>query len=646
MESAETKDSQEMELGKKFREFQGPFAWLATFMCFLIPCSIFYWTVFGVSDVMVQRAFYLMITLALCFIFFPFGKNSPRNRPSVVDWILVAGTIAGSFYIILFYQDLVLRLSALNREDILFGMIMIVLGLEVGRRGLGLSLPALGLLFLVYAWFGPYFPGILKHRGFGLDTVVSQVYCAMEGYYGMATAFMVKYVIMFIIFGAFLDKSGAGKFFIDLAFALTKGTVGGPAKAAVMGSCLMGSISGSGVANVMMVGTFTIPLMKKVGYRPHVAAAIEAAASNGGQIMPPVMGSVAFIMAEFTGIPYAKIALISAIPAIMYYLTVYSYVHLEAKKTGVRVIVDEKIPKAREVLGKGWIYFSPIIVLVVAISLGYTPNMAGFFGIVTVVAASQFKKANRMSLKDIFDAMVLGGRYTLSIGCLVPCIGIMLAIVGLTGLGLKLSFLLTMISGGQIFFAIFLVMLISLILGTGLPAGPTYIITAIMCAPAMLQIGMPLLIVHMILIWYSIDSDVSPPIAVCAMAAAGIAKADPMKTMFTAWKYSKGLFILPFLFYYRPLLLNGPWLDVIITIISCTIGLIVSAAFLERYLHTRANLYELALLGLSSLLLLWPPLLFNVLGLLFLGIVSYSQRRRIAKERRTCPAEKPQLAVP
>jgi len=267
-------------------------------------------------------------------------------------------------------------------------------------------------------------------------------------------------------------------------------------------------------------------------------------------------------------------------------------------------------------------------------------------GIVTVVAASQFKKADRMSLKNIFDAMVLGGRYTLSIGCLVPCIGIMLAIVGLTGLGLKLSFLLTMISGGQIFFAIFLVMLISLILGTGLPAGPTYIITAIMCAPAMLQIGMPLLIVHMILIWYSIDSDVSPPIAVCAMAAAGIAKADPMKTMFTAWKYSKGLFILPFLFYYRPLLLNGPWLDVIITIVTCTIGLIVSAAFLERYLHTRANLYELALLGLSSLLLLWPPLLFNALGLLFLGIVSYSQRRRIATEQRSCPAEEPQLTVP
>ena len=246
MESAETKDSQEMELGKKFREFQGPFAWLANFMCFLIPCSIFYWTVFGISDVMVQRAFYLMLTMVLCFLLFPFGKQSPKKRPSLTDWILVAAAIAGSLYIIIFYQDLIVRLSALNRWDIVYGSIMIVLGLEVGRRGLGNSLPGLGLFFIIYAVFGLYFPGMFKHRGFGIEVIVTQIYGAMEGYYGMATAFMVKYVIMFIVFGAFLEKSGAGKFFIDLAFALTRRTVGGPAKAAVMGSCLMGSFPAAG----------------------------------------------------------------------------------------------------------------------------------------------------------------------------------------------------------------------------------------------------------------------------------------------------------------------------------------------------------------------------------------------------------------
>ena len=525
----DTKESQELELGKHLREFRGPFHLVTILITFLIPFSMFYWTVFGISDVMIQRAFYLMVTMVLCFLLFPFGKRSPKKRPSLTDAILVAATIAGSLYIMILYQDLIIRLSALNRWDIVFGSIMIVLGLEVGRRGLGNSLPGLGLFFIIYAAFGPYFPGMFKHRGFGIEVIVTQIYGAMEGYYGMATAFMVKYVVMFIVFGAFLEKSGAGKFFIDLAFALTRRTVGGPAKAAVMGSCLMGSISGSGVANVMMVGTFTIPMMKKVGYKPHVAAAIEAAGSNGGQIMPPVMGSVAFIMAEFTGIPYAKIALASAIPAIMYYITVYSYVHLQAKKTGITVAADENIPKVTRTLKDGWIFISPLVVLIIFIGLGYTPNMAGFAGIVTVVLASQLKKKNRMSLRNIFDAMVLGGRYTLTIGCIVPSIGIMLAIVGLTGLGLKLSFILTMVSGGQIFFAIFLVALISLILGTGLPAGPTYVITAIMCAPAMLQLGIPLFIAHMILIWYSIDSDVSPPIAVCAMAAAGIAHADPMK---------------------------------------------------------------------------------------------------------------------
>jgi len=623
----ETKESQELELGKSLREFKGWFGHVVTLITFSIAFLMFYWTVFGISDVMVQRATYLMITLVLCFIMFPFWKRSPKHRPSIMDWILVAGSVAGSVYIILFYRDLIIRLSVLNRWDVFCGSLMIILGLEVGRRGLGYMLPGLGVFFLVYAFFGPYFPGILKHRGFGVQVIVSQIYCAMEGYYGMATAFMVKYVVMFIIFGAFLEKSGAGKFFIDLAFALTRRTVGGPAKAAVTGSCLMGSISGSGVANVMMVGTFTIPMMKKIGYKPHVAAAIEAAGSNGGQIMPPVMGSVAFIMAEFTGIPYAKIALASALPALMYYMTVYTYVHLQAKKLGLKVSEDPNMPNVKQVLREGWIFFTPLIVLVAFIVLGYTPNMAGFAGIVTIVLTSQLRKKTRMNLKHIFEAMVLGGRYTLTIGCIVPSIGIMLAIVGLTGLGLKLSFILTMISGGQIFLAILLVGLISLILGTGLPAGPTYVITAIMCAPAMLQLGIPIFIAHMILIWYSIDSDVSPPIAVCAMAAAGIAHADPMKSMLTSWKYSKGLWIIPFLFYYRPLLLNGPWYDVIVAVISCSIALVVSACFLERYLFRKTRFYEQILLGISSLLLFWPPLLCNVIGFILLALVTFLQKR-------------------
>jgi len=627
MRALETKKSQELELGKSLREFKGAFGHIVTLVTLLIPLLMFYWTVFGISDVMVQRATYLMITLALCFIVFPFGKKSPKRRPSVVDWILIAGAVAGSLYIIFNYKDLIIRLSALNRWDVFFGSIMILLGLEVGRRGLGYMLPALGAFFILYAFLGPYFPGLLGHRGFSIQVIVTQIYCAMEGYYGMATAFMVKYVVMFIIFGAFLERSGAGKFFIDLAFALTRRAVGGPAKAAVTGSCLMGSISGSGVANVMMVGTFTIPMMKKVGYKPHVAAAIEAAGSNGGQIMPPVMGSVAFIMAEFTGIPYAKIALASVLPALMYYMTVYTYVHLQARKTGIRVSEDQSIPRAKQVLREGWIYFTPLVVLVACIGIGYTPNRAGFAGIVTMVLASQLKKKNRMNLKNIFEAMVLGGRYTLTIGCIVPSIGIMLAIVGLTGLGFKLSFILTMISGGQIFLAILLVGLISLILGTGLPAGPTYVITAIMCAPAMLQLGMPIFIAHMILIWYSIDSDVSPPIAVCAMAAAGIAHADPMKTMFTSWKYSKGLWIIPFLFYYRPILLNGPWHDVAIAVISCSLGLIVAACFLEGYMFRKNKIFEQILLGISAFLLLWPTLLYNGIGLIFLALVTLLQKR-------------------
>lgn len=629
-------DSNELawEIGKPFREVKGWLFYPVTLTTFLIPFLIFYWTVYGISDVMIQRASYLMLTMVLIFIFVPFGKRSPRVRPSVPDWILVVLGITGSLYIMISYQELIFRLSALHKRDIFFGTIMIALGAEMGRRGLGKTLPGLALLFLLYAVFGSHFPGILRHRGFGIEVIVSQVYCAMEGYYGMATAFMVKYVVMFIIFGAFLEKSGGGKFFIDLAFSLTRRTVGGPAKAAVLSSALMGSISGSAIANVMTTGVFTIPMMKKIGYKPHIAGAIEAAASNGGQLMPPIMGAVAFIMSEFTGIPYVKIAVTAFIPIIIYYITVLLFVHIEAKKMGLQITVDQDVAKASQILKEGWRFLIPLLALMVVLIAGYTPNMAGFVGIVTIVLASQFKKKTRMSFKEIFEAMVLGGRYTLNIGSIVPCIGIILAIVGLTGLGLKFSFLLTMISGGKIFVAIILVGLISLILGMGLPSGPAYVILAIMAGPALLELGMPLMVAHMIMVWFSIDSEVTPPIGLAALAASGIARSDPMKTMFTAWKFSKGLYILPFLFYYRPILLNGPWFDVCLALISSTLGHIASACFLEGYLFRRTRMHERILLGISAILLIWPTYVYDLIGLLFLAFVVYLQKR---SKRRFAP---------
>lgn len=614
---------------KQTRKLVGLSFYIVTFGEFLISFLIFYWTIFGVTDVMIQRASYLMLTMILIFMIFPFGKKSPLTRPSCMDWILIGLGILGSSYIMLFYQELILRLSALNGLDVFFGVVMIILGLEMGRRGLGKTLPGLALFFILYSILGSYFPWILKHRGFGIDVIVSQVYCAMEGYYGIATAFMVKYVVMFIIFGAFLEKSGAGKFFIDLAFSLTKKTVGGPAKAAILSSALIGSISGSAIANVMTTGVFTIPMMKKIGYKPHVAAAVEASASNGGQLMPPIMGAVAFIMSEFTGIPYIKIAIAAFLPILIYYITLFVFIHIETKKMGLKPYIDESMLQTKELLKQGWHFLTPLIVLIVVLLLGSTPNMAGFLGIVTIVITSQFKKETRMSSKAIFEAMVLGGRYTLNIGSIVPCIGIVLAIVGLTGLGLKFSFLLTMITGGKVFIAILLVGLISLILGMGLPSGPAYVILAIMAGPALLQLGMPLMVAHMIMIWFSIDSEVTPPIGLAAIAASGIARSDPMKTMLTAWKFSKGLYILPFLFYYRPILLNGPWSDVTMSLLSTTLGHVAFACFLEGYLFRKTESYERILLGVAALFLIWPNYRYDFIGLLIFSILIYLQKRSL-----------------
>jgi TRAP transporter 4TM/12TM fusion protein len=625
MESIDDKYTSILE--KKERQLKGWPSYIVIFGQFLIPFLMFYWTIFGISDAMIQRASYLMITMTLIFLVFPFNKKSPISRPSIIDWVLTILGIAGSIYIMIFYQDLILRLSALNQLDVFFGVIMILLGLEMGRRGLGNTLPGLALFFLLYSVFGSYFPWILKHRGFGIEVIVSQVYCAMEGYYGIATAFMVKYVVMFIIFGAFLEKSGAGKFFIDLAFSLTRKTVGGPAKAAIISSALIGSISGSAIANVMTTGVFTIPMMKKIGYKPHVAAAVEASASNGGQLMPPIMGAVAFIMSEFTGIPYIKIAIAAFLPIMIYYITLFVFIHIETKKMGLKINVDENLPQTKQLLKEGWHFLTPLAVLIIVLLSGSTPNMAGFLGIVCIVLTSQFDRKTRMSFRKIIEAMVLGGRYTLNIGSIVPCIGIVLAIVGLTGLGLKFSFLLTMISGGKIFLAILLVGLISLILGMGLPSGPAYVILAIMAGPALLQLGVPLMVAHMIMIWFSIDSEVTPPIGLAAIAASGIARSEPMKTMLTAWKFSKGLYILPFLFYYRPILLNGPLLDVALSLISTTLGHIAFACFLEGYLFRKTTIYERLLLGISALFLIWPTYIYDFIGILIFGTLIFMQKK-------------------
>lgn len=591
-----------------------------------ISALIIYWTVYVSADVMWKHGLYIMTVFCMTLVIYPFEKKPKVNHVSLVDWLLIIGSIAGSAYAIWEYLDRFMRLGMLTEMDIFFGCLMLFLGLEVGRRVIGWSLTLVSIVLILYSLYGFVIPGHFGHGGFDLEAVVTQVYAGMEGYYGLSAKMMIQYVAPFILMGAFLEKSGAGDFFIRLAFALTRNTVGGPAKAAVIGSALLGSISGSAVANVSSTGVLTIPMMKKVGYRPHVAGAIEAAASTGGQIMPPIMGAVAFLMAEFTQIPYLTIVTVATGPIILYYITLMAFIHFEAKKHNIGQMKDHHIPSARTVCSEGWHFFVAIMVIIVIMAFGYSPGMSALGGIITLIVIHSIK-SRKVDFKMLYEAMVLGGSYSLGIGSLVGCIGIILSLVGLTGVGLKLSWLFTTLANGSPLVAILLVGLISMILGMGLASGPAYIVTAIAVGPALADMGFPLMTAHFIMMWFSIDSEITPPVGLASIVGAGIANADPMKTMFTAFKYAKALYILPILFYYRPaLLLQSSLFDIALTFVTVMLGLIAFAAVWENYLMRRTTLLERILLLGGALLLFIPGHIWDFAGIGLFTIVYCLQR--------------------
>lgn len=611
------------------RSFSGIPLQLVNFGLALLSFLILYWTVYIGTDVVIKHALFLMTVCILTAIIYPFSRNPRRKRFSLgMDALVIILTIAASAYAMYDYNDRFMRLGSLEPMDVIMGAAMIIVTLDIGRRIIGWALTSVSLVLLAYAFFGHLIPGAFGHRGADLSGVVNSIYAGLEGFYGLSARMMILYVAPFIIFGAFLEKTGAGEFFIRLAFAMTKNTVGGPAKAAVIGSAMVGSISGSAIANVSSTGVFTIPMMIKVGYKPHVAGAVEAAASTGGQIMPPIMGAIAFLMAEFTQIPYITIAMIATTPILLYFTTVFLFIHFEAKKHNIGRARGENIEPVKDVLRDGWHYFFALILIVVVMAMGYAPGTAALAGICALLLTHVYK-TRKIDVKNFYECMVLGGKYLLSIGSLTGCIGIILSIVGLTGVGLKFSWFFSALSRGSPFIAIILVCLISTVLGMGLASSAAYIITAISVGPALLDMGFPLLVAHFIMIWFSINSEITPPVGLAAIVAAGIAKADPWRTMFTSFKFSKGLYILPFLFYYRPeILLQGSLFDFAITTIVVMMALISLAAAIEGYLSAPLFLYERVLLVLCSVPLFIPGRHWDALGVAIFMLVFFAQKRR------------------
>jgi len=591
---------------------------------------------------LVQRSIHLAAILALTFLLKPAFKFVAKDRFSiwqVIDWVLVLASLACTIYICVNLTAIFERQGDWLPADLFVSIVGTLLVLEACRRVIGLIMTGICVAAILYALFGPYMPELIIHKGYSIERITTTLWLTTEGVFGLPIGVAATFVYVFVLFGAFLETTGGGNFFIELAHALTGRFSGGPAKTAVVASGFMGSVSGSAVGNVVATGSFTIPMMKKVGYRPHVAGAIEAAASTGGQLMPPIMGAGAFLMAEFTNTSYLTIIKVALVPAIMYYITVLCFVHFEAQKQGLKGQSREDLPRAWKVIKDGMHFIIPVIILIYVLVSNYSPMMAGFVAVVSTLATSLAAETARWIVrrrangpappgglqfagrqgKLVLEALEKGARNAVMVSVACAAAGIIVGMVTLTGMGLKFSSLVLELSFGIKALAILLIGAASLVLGMGLPVTASYIVLATLAGPALLDMGVPLLVSHMIVFWYSQDANVTPPVSLASFAGAGVAGANPMQTAFTSWKLAKGLYIIPLVMAYRPLLGVGPeysllsW-DVAFTMITTTFGLVAFAAAIERYLIRKATVLETLLLLVAAAGLLWPGYWPDIVG--------------------------------
>ncbi|WP_050526190.1 TRAP transporter permease [Pseudorhodobacter aquimaris] len=618
-----------------------------------------------------QRPIHLGFILVLCFLIYPvFGQNRPRGLLGwAIDAVLIAASILAGAWVPV-NIDIIANQVFPRTIDVWIGILTIVVVLEGARRAVGLGMTIIGAFFIAYAFAGSrgelpfladWMPGILNHRGYSLERLSSQMTLGAEGIFGIPLGVAATFVFIFVLFGAFLEATGAGKFFIDLAYAATGRQRGGPAKAAVIASAGMGSISGSAIANVVTTGAFTIPLMKKLGYRPAQAGGIEAAASTGGQIMPPLMGAGAFLMSEFTRVSYVDIVLVSIFPAILYFGTVYLLVHIAAVKQGMRGLDAKDLPNLRDVLAEGWHFLLPLVALIALLVAGYSPMRVGFYAILSILAAASaralwtfvsgspsmagFIALCQRGLALTLEALELGARNAVAVSMACAVAGIVVGVVGLTGLGLKFSAMMIAFSGGNILLALVLVLLASLILGMGLPVTAAYIVLIILVGPALTeQFGMPLLIAHLVVFWYSQDSNVTPPVALAGFAGAAIAGSKPMETSFQAWKYAKGLYLIPlFMVFNEEIILGGPLPLVLWSGAIAILALVAFAATLEGFLWAPMAMWMRVLLVPGVVALFWPALWVEIAGAILTILLlwlNWSQARRAPP-----PAEAPPNAT-
>ena len=616
----------------KIREYEGLNRKIVRVIAIAMGLTCFGYGLYPYIASYIIEPIYLIFLASLVFLLYPASAKSPQKRPSILDLICIVVSIVGSLYFLFEFEELAFRVGFWSDLDMVVSAMMILIILEMARRKVGLPVMIVGLIGLLYCLLGPYMPGLLRHAGISLRRTLCYSYASLDGIYGVPLGVMCKYVFLIITFGAFLNKSGAGNFMIKLALGLVGHLRGGPALSAVFASSMFAMISGSSTANVATTGVFTIPLMKKVGYKPHNAAAVEVGASTGGGLCPPIMAAAAFIMAGLTGIPYATIALAAILPIIIYYTAVFFFInYISAKNKNITILSSKELPDVKQIVKKGWYLMIPIGVIFYTIFSGYSPTRAATLGIISTVASSYLRKETRMSIKDILDAFETGARTALTMSSAAACIGILMAAVGLTGLGLKFSHIIISLAGGNLFLLIILVGGCAFLVGMGLPIGAAYISVSILAAPALQLAGLSALAAHFVVLWFAQSSTVTPPVCMTSYVAAGIADADPFKTARAGLNITKGLFVMPFLIAYTSLV-TGTWGERIITFIFCCLGMVALTSCVERYMIKKLSFLETIGLGLSCISLFIPSLLSRVIGLIiFAGLFFYHRKRVLLK---------------
>jgi len=610
----------------------------------------------GGYEFVFQRSLSYLFGVALILLVYREQENSFGGKLFAI--LLFMAAIASIGYPVLMSEYMNSRLfyvDPLKTEDYILGTIAILLTLEVARRTINLALPLIVVFFLFYTYFGPYFPWEFAHSGATYTHMIDHHYLAQEGLWNLPLGVFSVYIFLFILFGSFLDRMGAADYYVRLSMAAAGRLRGGPAKAAVFASALTGSITGSANANVATTGPFTIPMMKKAGFKPEIAAGIETAASTGGQIMPPIMGASAFLIVEFTGIRYWDVVKVSILPAVLFFLSVYTIVHLEARKEGLVGIPRDQLEQLWSVIKEGWYYLLPPALIIYILMQGQSVPYAGIIGIASVILLSGVKGGLTLTkramnegieasdivtaivdgIKNIAKALEQGAIRSLPVAAAVGAVGIVMGALFQTGLGLKFASLVVSLAGNNLFFAIILVGIASFILGMGLPTSAAYIVLSVMAVPALLELGQPyglsLLAAHLVVFWFSLDSSFTPPVCVPAYTAAGIAQANPNKAAWAAFRTAKGMYVIPVMFAFTPILQLEEPLALLQTFTFAIFGFMALAAAIVGYMYVRIGSVERAILCAAAFAMFWNSLVIQLVGEAVFVAVFLSQRARYSK---------------